>query len=195
MAKKIRLSGINGKGKYCVVDDDIFERYGELRWYLSDTGYAVRRNNHKTERLHRLVMNCPREMIIDHRNGDKLDNRRCNLRICTQEENAKNYHGTVGYCFDKSRGKWIVKYRKKFYGRYDTEEEAKRAYQLAKSGVEYKKTRRKYYMLPKHISRQFGVFKAGIQKNGVRYRKSGFSTLEEAISWRDKKLAELRIKP
>lgn len=79
----------------------------------------------------------------------------------------------------------MVRYRNKFYGRYETEEEAKRAYKLACSGVEYKTTRRKYYMLPKHISKQFGKYVVSIQIDGKRYRKGYIDTLEEAISWRD----------
>lgn len=73
----------------------------------------------------------------------------------------------------------------------ENEEEAKKAYQLAKSGQEYQKTRRKYYMLPKHISKQFGKYRVGVQVNGKRYRKVTFDTLEEAISWRDKIYKEL----
>ena len=183
--KTILLSGKGGKGKSVKVDDDDYEKYNHLRWYLSDTGYAVRRTNGETFRLHRLIMNCSEGMVIDHLNGDKLDNRKCNLRVCTQLENARNMHNTKGYCFDKSKGKYMVRYRGKFYGRYETEEEAKRAYKLACSGVEYKTTRRKYYMLPKHISKQFGKYRVSLQVDKKLYRKVGLQTLEEAISWRD----------
>ena len=183
--KRIILSGKRGKGKSVIVDDDDYEKYNHLRWHLSDTGYAVRRVNGETTRLHRLIMNCPEGLVIDHLNGDRLDCRKSNMRICTQSDNIKNRHGAKGYCYDKSKKKWMVRYKKKFWGRYNTEEEAKKAYQLAKSGQEYQKTRRKYYMLPKHITKQFGKYRVGVQVNGKRYRKVTFDTLEEAISWRD----------
>lgn len=183
--KEILLSGKRGKGQSVKVDDDDYKKYNHLVWHLSDTGYAVRRYNGETIRLHRLIMNCPEGMVVDHLNGDTLDNRKCNLRICTQLENTENRHNAKGYCYDKSKRKYIVRYRSKFYGRYETEEEAKRAYQLACSGVEYQPTRRKYYMLPKHISKQFGKYVVFVQKNGKRLRKTGIQTLEEAISWRD----------
>lgn len=189
--KEIILSGKRAKGQSTKVDDDDYEKYNHLVWHLSDTGYAVRRNNGETFRLHRLIMNCPEGMVVDHLNGDTLDNRKCNLRICTVAENSKNHHNTKGYCYDKNRGRWIARYRRKFYGRYDTEEEAKRAYRLACSGVEYQKTRRKYYMLPKHISKQFGKYRVSIQVKGKRYRKTSLTTLEEAISWRDKMYKDL----
>ena len=183
--KEIILSGKTANGKSAKVDDDDYKKYNHLRWHMSDTGYAVRRYNGETYRLHRLIMNCPEGMVVDHLNGDRLDNRKCNLRICTQLENAKNIHNVKGYCYDKAKKKYMVRYNRKYYGRYETEEEAKRAYQLACSGVEYQTTRRKYYMLPKHISKQFGKYVVSVQVNGKKYRKVSINTLEEAISWRD----------
>lgn len=183
--KTIILSGKKGKGKSVKIDDDDYKKFNHLVWHLSDTGYAVRRTNGETVRLHRLIVNCPEGLVVDHLNGDKLDCRKSNMRVCTQAENNRNHHDTKGYCYDKSKNKWMVRYKNKFWGRYDTEEEAQKAYQLAKSGQEYQKTRRKHYMLPKHISKQFGKYVVSIQVDGKRYRKVSFSTLEEAISWRD----------
>jgi AP2 domain-containing protein/HNH endonuclease len=40
--------------------------------------------------LHRLIMNAPADKEVDHINGDTLDNRRCNLRICSHKENLRN---------------------------------------------------------------------------------------------------------
>lgn len=184
--KEIILSGKKANGKSAKVDDDDYKKYNHLRWHLSDTGYAVRRYNGETYRLHRLIMNCPEGMVVDHLNGDKLDNRKCNLRICTQRENVNNRHNVKGYCYDKAKKKYMVRYNRKYYGRYETEEEAIRAYQLACSGVEYKTTRRKNYMLPKHISKQKGKYIVFVQKNNKRLRKAGIQTLDEALSWRDK---------
>lgn len=189
--KEIILSGKKANGKSAKVDDDDYKKYNHLRWHMSDTGYAVRRYNGETYRLHRLIMNCPEGMVVDHLNGDRLDNRKCNLRICTQLENAKNIHNVKGYCYDKAKKKYMVRYNRKYYGRYETEEEAKRAYQLACSGVEYKTTRRKNYMLPKHISKQNGKYTVSVQKNNKRLRKTWIQTLDEALSWRDKYYKDL----
>lgn len=178
----IKLSGKNGLGKRTLVDDSTLKQYGHLTWHLSDTGYAIRRNKSEggTVRLHRLVADAPEGMVVDHLNGDKLDNRASNLRVCTQAENTRNRKDTVGICFDKSRSKWIVRYRNQFHGRYDTEQEAKRAYQLAKSGVPYNKTHRKLWHLPTGITKQFGKYRVRPQMNGKRYWLGQFSTLEEA---------------
>ena len=184
----IKLSGKLGKDKSTLVDESTLKEYGHLSWYLSDTGYALRKPHGNIIRLHRLITNAPEGMVVDHLNGDKLDNRLLNLRICTQKENSNNRKNTKGYCWDSSKQKWIVRYRNKFYGRYETEQQAAEAYKKASSGVEYKKTRRKLYMLPKHISKQFGKYRVSIQIAGKRYRKVSIPTLEEAISIRDKYL-------
>jgi hypothetical protein len=52
--------------------------------------YAVRRANHVALLLHRVITNCPPDMVVDHRNGRTLDNRRSNLRVCSRAENSRN---------------------------------------------------------------------------------------------------------
>ena len=170
------------------VDDEDYPLLSRFTWYISDTGYAVTQiRGQKHIKMHHLVWGAieNRMLVIDHLNNNRLDNRRSNLRLCTQKDNSNNRHAK-GYCWDKSRGKYIVRYKNKFCGRYVTEEEAKRAYQLAKSGQEYQTSRRKYYMLPKHISKQFGKYVVFVQKDNRKLRKAQIATLEEAISWRDK---------
>lgn len=44
----------------------------------------------KTVPLHRFLLSPPEGMFVDHINNDPLDNRRCNLRVCTHAENQRN---------------------------------------------------------------------------------------------------------
>lgn len=65
--------------------------------------------------MHRLIMGFPVNMEVDHINGDTLDNRRCNLRICTHAENMANRKihrdntsGYRGVYWSKERNMWRV---------------------------------------------------------------------------------------
>ena len=180
MTHKIYLSGKRGKNHNTLVDEETFNKYNHLSWYLSDTGYAMHTTKEGHIRLHRLITNAPEGLVVDHLNGNKLDNRISNLRVCSQKDNAQNRKNIKGYCWDKSKNKWIVRYRSKFYGRYNTKEEAIRAYQLACSGVVYNKSKRKYWNLPTNITKQFGKYRVRPQMNGKRIWLGQFSTLEEA---------------
>lgn len=88
-------------GQEIVVDDDIYEQCNNRQWRVDKGGYA--RNNPwvngktVTVYLHRLVMKADSsKTIVDHINGDKLDNQRSNLRFVTQEQNKFNRKATVG---------------------------------------------------------------------------------------------------
>lgn len=82
----------------CLVDDDDFIRFNPFNWYLNANGYIVTDvTKYKREeigsvkiRLHRLIMCAPKGKDVDHINGNKLDNRKENLRICTRSENLAN---------------------------------------------------------------------------------------------------------
>jgi hypothetical protein len=110
------------------------------------TNHGICRKKQTTLRLHQLIMNTPKGMQTDHINGDTLDNRKENLRICTHTENIcnrgahkNNRSGYKGVTRRKTRhGRWAIKnpywariyYEKKEYsiGYYPTAEEAARAY-------------------------------------------------------------------
>lgn len=79
--------------------------------------------------LHRLLMDFPKGLVVDHINHNSLDNRRCNLRIVTDIENKQNRKdnssGILGV--DKHKDKWRSQLQvkgKKYIKYYDTKEEA-----------------------------------------------------------------------
>jgi hypothetical protein len=81
--KKIPLT----QGKFTIVDDVDYPELFKYKWRCN-CGYASRgRGIH----MHRLIMDCPSSLQVDHINLDTLDNRKCNLRLCT---NAQNQHNT-----------------------------------------------------------------------------------------------------
>ena len=60
------------------------------RWFAHPRKTDSYLINRKGEKLHRILLNCPKGMVVDHINGNTLDNRRSNLRVCSQLENTQN---------------------------------------------------------------------------------------------------------
>lgn len=92
--KQIKLTGKYGVGKYALVDNEDFDFLDQYWWCLNkkEDGrfYVVSKINGKMIKMHRLILNAKKNQILDHKNGDGLDNRRENLRFCTQSENCLN---------------------------------------------------------------------------------------------------------
>jgi len=91
--KEIKLKN----GQYTKVDNDDFEKFKNFSWFLiknvyksSSYYYVTRSNNGKPCKLHREIMGSPKGLMIDHINHDTLDNRKCNLRVCTHQDNQRN---------------------------------------------------------------------------------------------------------
>lgn len=131
------------RGKFAIVDDEDYEALSQYKWACTQHGYA-RRAVTKEEGgcnrkvyMHRQISRALEHEIVDHISGDKLDNRRQNIRICTKAENARNCRvsknnklGVKGVC--RSMGLYAASVfhngEKKFFKRFKTIEEAKAAY-------------------------------------------------------------------
>lgn len=138
LMKKIELT----RGKYSLVDDEDFDRLNVSKWCCTDNGYAKRGIPGGTSLyLHReIIKNIPDGMVIDHINGDRLDNRKENLRVCRQSDNAKNNVRSIGksgfpgvYINGSNPNKIFaarirVNMKNVWLGRFKTAEEAHRVY-------------------------------------------------------------------
>lgn len=128
-----------------IVDDADYAEVSRVKWSLAPSGYATGwMANRVHGYMHRLIARTPPGMSTDHINCDKLDNRRCNLRICTQSQNmanttppANNKSGIKGVSWDKARKKWAVYLKHKRIcmniGRFDSLDDARAAYEVAAS--------------------------------------------------------------
>lgn len=88
--KTIELN--HGRGT-CLVDDEDYEMLVEHDWRLMGRGYASTKIGTKTVLMHRLllgIVDAGRHIQADHINNNKIDNRRSNLRTCTNAENHRN---------------------------------------------------------------------------------------------------------
>lgn len=129
------------RGYFAKVDDEDFEWVSNHKWYMCKD-YAGTWLDHKTQKMHRLLMKAPPHMQVDHINGDKLDNRRSNLRLCTRSQNKANirrYKGTKypykGVGQQTISRRYIAQIRKDnkihHLGTFDTIEDAAKAYDKA----------------------------------------------------------------
>lgn len=115
-----------------LIDLEYVDVVKDYKWYSKQEGYVF---NNKVGYLHQFIMNPPDGMVVDHINHNPLDNRKENLRICTQHENTmnkstycNNTSGILGVNWSKQNGKWLARIQvdgKHIYlGYYDTLEEA-----------------------------------------------------------------------
>ena len=135
------------KGKFALIDAEDFPLVSQHTWHAvrrRNTFYAitdVRKEGKRTDlRMHRLILGLTDpEICTDHINHNGLDNRRTNLRICTNAENQHNAilhtgnkSGYKGVSFFGATRKWrariMVYDRRKTIGYYDSPEDAARAY-------------------------------------------------------------------
>jgi len=127
-----------GSGLYAYVDAADYEWLSRWVWHTQG-GYAVRWEKRRTIFMHREIARPPKGKIVDHVNGNRLDNTRANLRVCTHPENSRNTskpHGTSsrfrGVTYLKDRGKWRAKIqfegKSVYLGLFTDEVDAARAY-------------------------------------------------------------------
>jgi DUF971 family protein len=137
------------KGYFALVDDCDFEELMKYRWFVDvrPTGIYIKR--HRPDRLggngniymHRQIMGITdRKFVVDHRDGNPLNNQRENLRVCTHSQNGMNSNRTKGAKFGfkgvllRPSGRYgaqLMFQRKHIcIGTFDTLEAAARAYDL-----------------------------------------------------------------
>ncbi len=114
--KKIPLT----QGKFALVDDEDFEELRGYKWHAAKNkygGFMATRScicplvkQIKTIHMHRQIISCPKSKQVDHVNHETLDNRRGNLRECTNQQNAMN---RIPYKNNSSRYKGVYKYSEK----------------------------------------------------------------------------------
>lgn len=148
MTKTIELT----KGYTTIVDDDDYEWLSEWSWYAHfnrpESVYAARGNSPGQKpnlvKMHRAIMGIDDPKVqVDHINGNKLDNRRSNLRLASNAQNhwnltglrADNTSGFKGITWDKERDRWMAQIRANrqqiFLGYFDDPAEAARTYDIA----------------------------------------------------------------
>jgi hypothetical protein len=139
--KKISLT----QNKVSLVDDEDYEYLMQWKWCAiksRNTFYVVNGHSSKTIIMHRVIMNVGNGILIDHKDGDGLNNQKHNLRICSVAENARNCkkrsHNTSGYkgvysdkTYNKHHAYIRVNGKKIYLGQFNSKIDAAKAYDSA----------------------------------------------------------------
>jgi len=134
-------------GVHALVDDEDYEYVNQWRWVMNNKGRAARgiyakdedgKSYSSTMLMHRLIMNVKKGQVIDHINGNPLDNQKNNLRICTQYQNTQNRRVNTNKKSCKFKGVYRLNNSWRamigiggktiHIGTFKTQEEAARAY-------------------------------------------------------------------
>lgn len=131
------------QGQQAIVDDEDYDWLNQWKWHARKdckTYYVVRKDKQVAVLMHRHIFGLTKGdgEETDHRNGNGLDNRRENLRICTHSQNHQNRHAVCGnskykgVCYHISNKKWLVHIKLNgqqiHIGYFDDEIEAAKAY-------------------------------------------------------------------
>ncbi len=130
------------QGRFAIVDADDYGRLCQYKWYCRSTKnqfYAFRTEAKDILSMHREIMNAPKGLLVDHIDGNGLNNRKSNLRLCTYSQNARNkrpspncYSRYKGVTWHRYHNKWYASIHKSgrstFLGCFDDEIEAALAY-------------------------------------------------------------------
>jgi HNH endonuclease len=132
------------KEKVALVDAKDYQSLVQFKWYAKLHGtkwYARKRRPDKRgayDYMHRFLLNAPQGKLVDHKNGDGLDNQRNNIRLCTSSQNNANRRKKPGSSSQykgvtlRTSGRWqahiVIERKAEFLGNYIVEEDAARSY-------------------------------------------------------------------
>jgi len=151
---ELKIESVRHGNHIILIDDEDYDKIKNITWHIgyerhSGGYYVLSKIWVKEEKkqyqiaMHRIIMDCPKGMIVDHINHNGLDNRKCNLRICTHSENGRNvkkhridtssrYKGVCKKTKEKNYSAQITIDKKRIHiGTFKTEDQAAIAYNIA----------------------------------------------------------------
>ena len=137
VAEVIITDGGDNYKAVTIIDAEDVARVMSHRWTLNGNGYVRTFNSCSPVYLHRFIFNYDGPLTVDHINRNKLDNRKCNLRVVSQSLNnlnndANGFTKVNRNLKKKYAAKLPIGYRKTKTVYFETAEEAHSAYEAAK---------------------------------------------------------------
>jgi len=170
-----------------LVDKDIYEKFKDKKLNTSGKSSSpyvqIYRDGRKIS-LHRIIMNAPPGKVVDHINHNTLDNRRENLRVCSNSENLANARKTTnrkttskyrGVYYEEGLNAWVSRVYKDekrvYYGVFNTEESAANAfnYYLLKHYGEFAHLNDVPYMSKEEFERERHIKQVARYKSRFKY--------------------------
>lgn len=140
---QLPITSISKQDAYTLIDLEDLPKLKKYNWYIShsaQTWYAVsnsKGSEKKTILMHRLIMDCPENKVVDHINHNGLDNRKSNLRLATHKENCRNKIKNLnsksnykGVTWEKYTNSWATRIDAKTIGRFKNEIHAAMAWDI-----------------------------------------------------------------
>jgi len=130
------------EGSYAYVDAADYEWLSQWNWHTTSAGYAARHDKGRTVLMHRLIMKPRKGKVVDHADGNRSNNCRSNLRVCTRRQNQRNVRKHRN-SFSRFKGVYYCKQKHKIFshilvdghlrhlGSFDNQTDAARAYDHA----------------------------------------------------------------
>jgi len=130
---------INHRKYKTMVDDDLYNELNKFDWHIDGQGYSVRNLNGMNYQMHNQIMGAKEGFIVDHKDGNPLNNQKVNLRFATRQQNMFNkkssknsYSKFKGVSYHIGQKKFVAKAvlnKKSFWlGSFNSELEAAEAY-------------------------------------------------------------------
>jgi len=111
-----QVIGVDFKGDTFTIDREDYDKVSQYCWRIDRKGYVIANSRNGTNKIiwiHRLIMDAKPDMVVDHINWNKQDNRKCNLRVATKTQNninikrkSNNTTGYTGVSYIKRTGKY-----------------------------------------------------------------------------------------
>jgi hypothetical protein len=128
---------------YCMVSDVDFDRINAAKWHLNKHGYVAGYFERKMQLMHRVILNAKKGQLVDHKDRNKINNTRDNIRITTASANSHNKAKLttarskyIGVSYVKAtKQHWKADFQSNTIGKYCTEQEAAWAYDEHVKGI------------------------------------------------------------